>query len=136
MEYQPFFITQSAIIKNKKGQILILCHNSKEERWLLPGGKINKGELWSEGLQREIKEETGITEFKIESVLDVSSWLEPPIAYYVVVFLCSMLADQTINLSNEHNNYAWISPIDLDKYNFWHPDIKKRIEKVFFPVKD
>ncbi|PIV38252.1 hypothetical protein COS31_00440 [Candidatus Roizmanbacteria bacterium CG02_land_8_20_14_3_00_36_15] len=134
MEYQPFFITQDAIIINKNNQVLILCHNSEPERWLLPGGKIAKGEFWLEGLKREIQEETSIIDFEINSILDVSSWIEPEVGYYVVTFLCFVSGSPNIRLSDEHKNYVWISPNDLDKYNFWHPDIKKRIQKAFSTI--
>jgi 8-oxo-dGTP diphosphatase len=127
MNHQHFFITQDAIIINKKGEVLILLH--KSGKWLLPGGKINKGETWLEGLKREIKEETGIINFKIKKIMDVSSWLEPEIGYYVVTFLCSTSPNPEIVLSDEHQEYAWTSLSNLDHYTFYHPDIKKRIQK-------
>jgi len=135
MEHQSFFVTQNAVIMNEKGRALILHHNSDPERWLLPGGKIAKGESWLEGLKREIQEETGIIELKVDDILDVSSWVEPETGYYVVTFLCSVPAGQTIKLSSEHKDYTWVLPNDLDKYNFWHPDIKKRIQKAFSVTK-
>jgi len=131
IENQLFFVTQDAIITNEEGKVLILCHNSDPDRWLLPGGKIKKNESWIEGLRREVKEETGITELTIDKIIDISSWIEPEAGYYVVTFLCSVSSEKTknIKISNEHKKYAWVIPDESDKYNFWHPDIKKRIQK-------
>jgi len=75
-----------------------------------------------------------IIDFEINSILDVSSWIEPEVGYYVVTFLCFVSGSPNIRLSDEHKNYVWISPNDLDKYNFWHPDIKKRIQKAFSTI--
>ncbi|MFZ2356994.1 MAG: NUDIX domain-containing protein, partial [Candidatus Omnitrophota bacterium] len=58
MEHQLFKITQNAVIKNTSGSVLVLCHTTG--KWLLPGGKINAGETWLEGLQRELREELSI----------------------------------------------------------------------------
>jgi len=132
MNYQHFVITQDAIIINEKGEVLILLH--KSGKWLLPGGKINKGETWLEGLKREIKEEAGIIDFKIKKIMDVSSWLEPEIGYYVVTFLCSTSPNPEIVLSDEHQEYTWTSLNNLDHYTFYHPDIKKRIQKALLEL--
>lgn len=130
MEPQLFKITQNIIIKNNSRKALILKHTTGN--WLLPGGKINQGENWLEALIREIKEETGITNFKIDRVLEVDSWMEDKVGYYVVTFIVSMEGEPNIVLSDEHTEYAWVTLNDLDNYTFWHEDIKKRIKKSFF----
>lgn len=71
MQHQLFKITQNIILKNKDGKVLILKHNTG--KWLLPGGKINKGENWTDSLKRELKEETGTDQFKVEKIN--CSWL-------------------------------------------------------------
>ncbi|MBU1255394.1 NUDIX hydrolase [Patescibacteria group bacterium] len=127
MTAQLFKITQNTIIQNQEKAILILKHNTG--KWLLPGGKIQKGESWIKALKREIKEETGITEFEIKKILDIDSWIENETGYYVVTFIATILKIDKITLSNEHIEYAWIKLPDLDNYDFWHENIKKRIKK-------
>ena len=129
MEYQLFKITQSAIIKNPKGLVLILKH--KTGNWLLPGGRINKGENYLDALKREIKEETGIENFKINKILDIDSWIENNKGTYVVTFLIDTPDVSEVKLSDEHTKYAWAGLNDLDDYHFWHEDIKKRIRSAF-----
>ena len=128
-EHQLFEISQSVIIKNKDGNILILRH-STSGKWLLPGGRINAREDWHTALNREIQEETGM-DFKINGILDVDSFSDGDKFSYVVVFV-GETDDTNVVLSTEHDEYMWISnQSDSEKYDFWHPDIAKRI-KMFF----
>jgi len=127
MTTQLFKITQNAIIQNQEKAILILKHNTG--KWLLPGGKIQKGKSWMDALKREIKEETGITKFEIKKILDIDSWTENETSYYVVTFVAKILKVDKITLSDEHIDYAWVKFPDIDNYNFWHENIKKRIKR-------
>lgn len=131
MEYQLFKITQNAIIQNSEKLVLIL--KDPTGNWLLPGGKINKGEAWEDGLRREIKEETGIENFEINKILSIDSRIEDDKdkGAYVVVFLIDVPDVSQIKLSDEHVEYAWVGLDDLDKYQFWHEDIRGRIKMVF-----
>ena len=128
-KHQLFQVGQNAIIRNNNGAILILRHK-RSDKWLLPGGRINKGENWLKGLKREIKEETGMN-FTIGGILDVDSFSDPKGFHYLVTFICHT-DDKDVNLGNEHNEYVWINNADeLKKYNFWHKDIVKRIKRAF-----
>ena len=129
MEHQLFKVTQNAIIKNPKGLVLILKHTTGN--WLLPGGRINKGENYLDALKREIKEETGIENFNTNKILDIDSWIENDKGTYVVTFLIDAPDVSEVKLSEEHIQYAWVGLNDLDKYQFWHEDIKKRIRSAF-----
>ncbi|MDD4761830.1 MAG: NUDIX hydrolase [Candidatus Pacebacteria bacterium] len=129
MTHQLFEITQNAIIINPKGEVLILRHASGP--WLLPGGRINKGENWMDALKREIKEETGINNFEIKNILDVDSWFKEDGGKFSVTFLIKVDENNIIKLGEEHKEYAFIKEEDLKKYNFWHESIEKRIKEAF-----
>ena len=128
MEHQLFKFTQNIVLKNEDGKVLILKHNTGN--WLLPGGKINKGENSIEGLGREIKEETGTDKFEIEKIMDMDTWEENDQGYCIITFLGSASIDKIV-LSEEHVDFAWIDINELDKYQFWNEKIKKRINKSF-----
>ena len=64
--HKLFKINQDVVLKNNKGEILILKQN---ELWKLPGGRLEDNETPHEGLLREIKEETGIEKCKIEEII-------------------------------------------------------------------
>ncbi len=129
MEPQLFKITQNVVIKNSSGSALILRHITS--KWLLPGGKINTGETWIEGLRRELKEELSVSDFQISKILDVDSWIENGQGYFVITYLIELLNKPAIKLSAEHKEYAWVQLKDLEQYDFWNPKIKKRIKKAF-----
>ena len=126
MKYQLFKITQNIVLKNGDEKVLILKHNTGN--WLLPGGKINKGENSLEGLKRELKEEIGANEIKIEEIVDMDTWEENDQGHCVITFLGSASIDKII-LSEEHIDSAWVDINELDKYQFWNEKIKTRIKK-------
>jgi len=127
MEPQLFKISQSAVIQNSEGAILILRH--KSGKWLLPGGKINQGETSLDGLKREIMEETGINDFKVKKVVDFEAWSEGDSGKSVATFLLNVDGVGDIVLSEEHDKYEWVLLENLSKYEFWHPSILERINK-------
>ena len=126
MKHQLFEITQNIVLKNQEGKFLILKHNTGN--WLLPGGRINKGENAIEGLKREIKEETGANQFSIEKIVDMDTWEENGQGRCVITLLGSISLNKII-LSEEHIDFAWVDTNKLDKYNFWNEKIKTRIKK-------
>lgn len=71
-----YFSDQFKIIKagggkvfNKKNEILFIYRNDK---WDLPKGKIEKGESIEEAAIREVEEETGVEQLKIEKPLETT----------------------------------------------------------------
>lgn len=55
-------VTVVAIVKNKKGKILITkraAHLLRGGKWTVPGGFLDRGENTMQGIKREIAEETG-----------------------------------------------------------------------------
>lgn len=55
-----FLIGVTGIIFNDKGEILLFKHSYRAHSWSLPGGYLKAGEHPREGLEREIKEESGL----------------------------------------------------------------------------
>lgn len=129
MEHQLFKITQNAVIKNASGGVLIVRHTTG--KWLLPGGKINKGETWVEGLHRELREEVSLTNFQISKILDIDTWNEDSDGCCVITYLIETPEEFSVRLGDEHKEYAWVYRRDLDKYDFWNPKIAERIKKAF-----
>lgn len=56
-----FLIGVTGVIFNDKGQVLLLKHTYRQIEWSLPGGYLQAKEHPSEGLEREVMEETGLT---------------------------------------------------------------------------
>ncbi len=55
-----FLIGVTGIFLNDKNEILVFKHTYRQTRWSLPGGYLKAGEHPKEGLEREIKEESGL----------------------------------------------------------------------------
>lgn len=54
-----FLIGLTGIIFNNKNEILLFKHTYRQQEWSLPGGYMKGKEHPREGLEREIKEESG-----------------------------------------------------------------------------
>jgi ADP-ribose pyrophosphatase YjhB (NUDIX family) len=53
-----FLVGVTGVILNEKKEILLFKHNYRAHPWSLPGGYLKKGEHPSEGLEREVLEES------------------------------------------------------------------------------
>lgn len=87
--------------------------------WELPSGKKEELENAEDSLLREIKEEAGID---VEIVMPVSVFnyqIEKPEEVRdstQINFLVKIVNGQEVQISNEHQNYAWVSVDELDGY--------------------
>ena len=124
-DHKLFKVNQNAILKSETGDILIL---KREGKWMLPGGRMEEDETWLEGLQREIREETGIRSFVIEKI--ISTDISDSGGTYIVTFLCKITGNYEIKLSTEHQEYAWLNMKDIDKYEFCHERIRKILTRL------
>mgnify|MGYP001341534932 FL=1 len=62
----PVVVAGGGFVVNKKGKILFIHRNGK---WDLPKGKVDKGESIENAAIREVEEETGVKNLKIERFL-------------------------------------------------------------------
>lgn len=79
-----------ALIHNKEGKILMVSRKDNRNDWGLPGGKVDDNEIISCALQREVKEETGLT---VTSHNFVFGNISETKGYYVLTFLCDVEGD-------------------------------------------
>lgn len=125
-------IATKALIVNDDGKILLLREaNTYEEgtgvyRWHLPGGRLNIGEHFEDGLRREVMEETGLT-ISIGKPIFVGEWRPvikgTPNQIVAIFFACKRKSGDVV-LSEEHDTYAWLSPEDYKQYDIMDPDDK------------
>jgi len=54
-----FLVGVTGVIQNEQKEILLFKHTYRSHQWSLPGGYLKAGEHPREGLEREIKEESG-----------------------------------------------------------------------------
>lgn len=64
-----FTVTTGAIVLNQAGEVLLLQHRFRPgSGWGIPGGFLQRGEQPLEALQRELREEIGVTVTEVELV--------------------------------------------------------------------
>jgi 8-oxo-dGTP pyrophosphatase MutT (NUDIX family) len=108
-------VAVKAVIQNPEGKFLIV----REERWQAVGGRLDKGEKLEDGLRRETQEETGITDLTVGKVIHVDEWFAKPegeLKHIVALFFLCQTNSSTVTLSDEHQEYAWVTADELEAY--------------------
>lgn len=127
---RKYGLTMRGIIKNDNGEILILKRHPKSktdpEMWELPGGKVEKGENFTDALIREIKEETNLD----GEVGDFGEAVQNDYSHKRTVQLIMYLDDVKgeVEISEEHTDWMWAS-IDKIKTLEISTSLKKILEK-------
>ncbi len=109
-------VAVKAVIKNSEGKFLIVREG---ERWQAVGGRLEKGEKLEEGLRRETQEETGITDLVVGKIIHVDEWFAKPegeLKHIVALFFLCEVTSSDVVLSDEHQEYAWVTPVELEQY--------------------
>ncbi len=119
-----------------EGKILLLqesaayADGTNRGRWELPGGRLQPGEHFADGLRREVKEETGL-DITIDRPYMLGEWW-PHVRgeqwQIVATFvLCAAKNDQVI-LGEEHEEYVWIDPREADQFTNYAAYIKEALQ--------
>jgi 8-oxo-dGTP diphosphatase len=133
------FLQKAAIIH--EGKVVIVKRSehsaSRPGGWDLPGGnaewpthKQPTADVHREDIAREIREETGWvfdgSIFTNENLVHFTTYFEPAKTQYA--FICGWhvtappgFDPATIQLSDEHSDFKWISLSELDSYDFIEP---------------
>ncbi len=130
--YGSYHITVKAVLIFN-GTFLLVKRSNREGKavqnlWELPGGGVDIGEAPRDAILREICEEIGVVPFD----------LRPSVVWHVkrkdgeivgITYTCRV-SSPVIKLSEEHIDYAWVSPDDIEDYNLIG-NLRDDLEKVF-----
>jgi 8-oxo-dGTP pyrophosphatase MutT (NUDIX family) len=100
-------VSVRSVIFGPSDDILILQRNSDND-WELPGGRLSSYEGVSEGLRREIREETSLS-IEIKDILLANSWINDRNNDRLGVYYVSDTEQKRVRLSNEHSDFTWVS---------------------------
>ena len=89
---------------------------SLEYKWEFPGGKLEKGETLEECLKREMMEEMGLEILIGKHFVD--SCYNYDFGTIVLHSFWATCKSRDIPLVLEHEQYKWVPPKDLPKYDF------------------
>lgn len=108
-----------AVVCNREGveSLYLLLHyptskRSKKEYWDFPKGHVEEGETEQETAQREIAEETGLTDIVFidgfKERIQYYFRVEKRTVFKTVVFFLVVTKTIDIELSDEHEGFVWL----------------------------
>lgn len=116
--------TVGAIIVNPSNKIL-LCKSPKwNDKFVIPGGHIEKGEKMEDALRREVREETGLDIYDIQLISLQESIFSKTFReerhFIFIDFMCRTDSSK-VTLNDEADEYVWagldeIMQLDLGGY--------------------
>ena len=117
MAHEIQYITVKAVIFDDDRVLLL---QDQKGQWELPGGKINFGEAPEDALTRELFEELGLAEPKIDAITSAWSFVATSALrsaqYVVLVYLCRTPSAE-FSLSDEHKTAGWMSAVEINTLN-------------------
>lgn len=116
---KPFVLSVRMLIRDENGRCLLLKRsmNNKSNvgKWEFPGGKIDPGEKFEDAMLREVAEETRL-KVRLERVGGSAESEMPAVRVAYLIFEGTKEAGE-VCLSSEHDDYAWVTPQELPKYD-------------------
>ena len=95
------------------------AHKARGLLWEFVGGKVEPGETKEQALERECREELGIT-VAVWDVFTEVTHVYPDLTVHLTL-LNARIADGEPQLL-EHNDLRWITPGEIDSYDFCPAD--------------
>ena len=116
-------ITVVAALIWRDGKFLI-CQRPKDKKrallWEFVGGKVEQGETKQQALVRECQEELAIT-VKVNDVFCEVTHVYSDVTVNLTLFNAEIVEGKPKML--EHNDMRWITPAEIDNYEFCPADV-------------
>jgi nucleoside triphosphatase len=102
------------LIFNSKGEIFLVKSPKWDNKYIVPGGKVNFRETLKEAVRREVKEETGLEVYDIR-FLCVFDFINPldfhkSGKHFVGIQFICRTNKTNVKLNQEGLDYVWIKP--------------------------
>lgn len=113
-----FGLAVRVLLTDENGKILIIKRSTDSKtnsgKWELPGGKVDQGESFDQALIREVYEETNL-KIALDHVVGVCEQ-NLPLIRAVHIIMSGKIVEGELNLSSEHEGYAWVFFDNLSDY--------------------
>ncbi len=110
----------SATIFDEKREKVLLTRRTDNDRWCLPGGRMEAGESAAEACEREVLEETGLT-VRVTRLVGVYSDPNQLVIYpdgnkvqIVVLNFEARIVSGELGLSNETTDFGYFSLAEME----------------------
>lgn len=117
MSDAPFAVAVNALIY-RGGEVLIVKRADASPHapgmWELPGGRLDLGEDPTEGLVREVIEETGLS-VEVREPLSVYAFTRDDGQHITMIVFRTTSVGCDVVLSDEHSECAWVTPEEARK---------------------
>jgi 8-oxo-dGTP diphosphatase len=110
---QQLLVTAGVIVRN--GLIMMAQRHVRDfegNKWEFPGGKVEPGEEPRHGLQRELREELGIT-VQVGRIIDLGSQVVGERHLVLLYFHCELEQGEPAPLDCQQ--VRWLSPVEVDR---------------------
>lgn len=123
-------VAAKAVITDSQGNVLLLREantygdGTNIGSYGIPGGRLNPGESYEDGLRREVKEETGL-DIEPSHPIFVGEWrpIIKEIPHQIIaIFTVCKAKHKRVRLSEEHDDYKWVKPHAPGKISIMEPD--------------
>jgi 8-oxo-dGTP diphosphatase len=113
-----FGLAVRVLLTDENDKILIIKRSTGSKtnpgKWELPGGKVDQGESFDQALIREVYEETNL-KTSLDHVVGVCEQ-NLPLIRAIHIVMSGKIVEGELNLSEEHEGYAWVFFKDLQDY--------------------
>ena len=137
---QPFIVISALVVRDDKVLLIKENHEPDKGKWNMPAGKLDVAESLTDGVIREVYEETGL-KFIPTALLGVHSVFRPHVeksaSSKISVLRICFLGETEGDISLEHgdaengveeiSDYVWLTPqeiLDMDNIELRYHDIK------------
>lgn len=109
----------AAFIKDSKGRLLLVKKSPDEKidagLWVVPGGKINRGEFILDGLRREVMEEVNL-KIKDPKWVNDNVFQSGGEHFHAQHFVCRTDDIAPLKLEEKLTDYAFVKKEDVNKF--------------------
>lgn len=106
------------------GQYLLLKRSREKDygpgAWECVTGRVDQGESFTSAVHREVAEELGAqTRVRIDLIIGTTHFYRgepsPDTELLGVLFACTLMSTEPLQLSNEHSRYRWVNAKEVQE---------------------